>query len=160
MKSVKIGATAKFALFAAAIFPVHAWAGNFFDISATGTDETTVTASSSNIINLTDNLVKEQSQFASLAGQGFSGNLTYGGVPNAVQLTLNPAHTQATLILLGNPTPIVFNGTNQSDLQNQIKNYIKKNGASTYANFIKAIDEQSPVAAIDGNPQAATSASA
>src|SRR5580658_369960 len=86
-------------LFAAvfAIAPAAARAADFFTVDAVGGSGTTVTAGGANVINLADNLINEQQQFASLAGQGFNANLSYGGVPNAVVFTENPSQTQATL---------------------------------------------------------------
>ena len=49
-----------------------------------------------------------------------------------------------------------FTGTNQSNLEKQIENYAKRNGANVYGNFIRSINETSDLGVTDGNPLAAT----
>jgi hypothetical protein len=141
---------------AIALSPATALAGDFFNVTAVGGSGTTVTAGGSNIINLADNLINQQQQFAALAGQGFNANLTYGGVPSAVVFTENPAQTQATLSIPLTGFSKTFTGTSASDLQNQIKTFLESDGESAYSQLILEIDKQSAVAAIDGNPQSST----
>jgi hypothetical protein len=142
--------TAAFALRAAS-----ARAGDFFSLTATGTSSS-VTVSGSNVINLTENVIKEQDQFSTLAGQNITASLTYGGVPHAIVYTENAAQTSATLSIPVTGFNKTFNGTSSSDLQTQITDFVKSDGASAYSAFLNAIDSQSLVAALDGNPQAAT----
>jgi len=131
-------------------------ADQFFSLSATGTSGTTVTVGGRNIIDLTNHLINQEDQFTVLASQGFSGTLTYGGVPNAAVFTENAAHTQATLTFPSTGFTRTFTGTSSSDLQTQIENFIKSDGANAYAQFLISMNRMSLVASIDGNPLAST----
>lgn len=131
-------------------------AGDFFDVTAVGGSGTTVTAGGGNVVNLANNLINQSQQFAPLAGQGFAASLSYGGVANAALFTENAAQTQATLTFPSTGFSKTFTGTSSSDLQTQIENFIKGDGENAYAQLIQTIDQQSAVAEIDGNPQAAT----
>jgi hypothetical protein len=135
--------------------PLASRASDFFSLTAVGTSST-VSASSSNVINLVSDIIKEQSKFAPLAGQAFTANLTYGGVKNAVVFTENAAQTQATLTIPVTGFTRTFNGTDASDLQKQIKDFLKKDGQNAYGQFLKSIDRKSRVASVDGNPMAST----
>jgi hypothetical protein len=129
--------------------------GDFFSLTATGTSSS-VTAQGSNVINLTENLINEDKQFSSLAGQNISASLTYGGVPHAIEFTENASQTSATLTIPVTGFSKTFTGTSASDLQTQITDFVKSDGAAAYSSFLQAIDNKSVVAALDGNPQAAT----
>ena len=148
----------KKAIFAAALALAApaARAADFFSVDAMGGSGATVTAGGSNIINLANNLINEQQQFAALAGQGFSASINYGGVPSAVVFTENPSQTQATLSIPLTGFTKTFTGASASDLQTQIKDFVESDGESAYSQLILAIDKESAVAAIDGNPQSST----
>jgi hypothetical protein len=143
---------------AAATFLVHGsrlFATDFFGVTATGGGNS-VTVGGSNLINLTNNLINEQGSFASLAGQNVSGTLSYGGIPNALVFTENAAQTSATITIPITGFTKTFVGTSASDLQNQIKDFLKKDAELAYAQFLEAVNQNSAVALLDGNPQAAT----
>jgi hypothetical protein len=131
-------------------------ADDFFNISASGSGGTNASAGGSNILNLADNLINHQQSFSSLAGQNYTGTVRYGGVNNALVFSGNASQTQATLTIPSTGFTKTFTGTSSSDLQNQIRNFIKSDGEQQYAKFIQTIDRLSTVAAIDGNPQAST----
>jgi hypothetical protein len=131
-------------------------AADFFSVTATGTNGATVTEGGSNLVNLTNDLIGSHGAFKSIAGQGFSGSLTYGGVKNALLFSENAAQTSATLTIPGTGFTKTFTGTNSSSLETQIRDFLKSDGADQYAKFLKTINEESTSAAIDGNPQAST----
>jgi hypothetical protein len=131
-------------------------ADDFFNVTAVGTSGTTVNAQGGNVINLVNNLINENNQFGSLTGQGFTGTLNYGGVPNAAVFTENSAGTQATLTFPTTGFTKTFTATANTSLDTEIENFIKQNGDSAYGEFLRSINELSPVAEIDGNPQAST----
>jgi hypothetical protein len=110
----------------------------------------------SNLINLTDNLINEQGSFASLAGQNVTGTLSYGGIPNALVFTENAAQTSATITIPITGFTKTFAGTSASDLQTQIKDFLEKDAEQAYAQFLSAVNQDSAVAMLDGNPQAST----
>jgi hypothetical protein len=132
------------------------FAGDYFSLNATGSGGTNVNVTGSNVINLTDNLINQHPQFTGLAGQSVNASLSYGGVPNAIVFTENPSQTQATLSFPSTGFTQTFNGTSGADLQQQIKDFFKKNGLGAYAQFLGQMDKQSPLAAIDGNPLSST----
>jgi hypothetical protein len=143
---------------AAAMFFVHGsrlLATDFFGVTATGGGNT-VTVGGSNLINLTDNLINEESTFASLAGTNLTGTLSYGGIPNALVFTENAAQTSATITIPITGFTKTFVGTSSSNLQSQIKDFLMKDAEQAYAQFLEAVNERSAVATIDGNPQAST----
>jgi hypothetical protein len=137
------------------LFSPPAMAGDFFSVTATGTSSS-VTVQGSNVINLTENVINEDKQFASLAGQNVTASLTYGGVSNSVIYTENAAQTSATLSIPVTGFSKTFTGTSSSNLQTQITDFLKSDGAQAYSAFLQAIDNDSVVAALDGNPQSAT----
>ncbi len=115
-----------------------------------------MTVGGANLINLTNNLINGQGSFAPLAGQNFTGTLSYGGIPNALVFTENAAQTQATITIPVTGFTRTFVGSSASDLQNQIENFLKKDGEEAYAQFLSAVNQDSAVAMLDGNPQAST----
>lgn len=131
-------------------------ASDFFSLTATGTNGTTATESGSNLINLTNDLLGKKSSFSSLSGQGFTSSLTYAGVKNALVVSENASQTSATLTIPATGYSKTFTGTNKSSLETQIRDFIKRDGSTQYARFLESIDQTSPSAAIDGNPQAST----
>jgi hypothetical protein len=144
------------AIVASASFAKADSGNDFFTITATGTTSGSATASGGTLLRLTDDLLKQQNNFAPLAGQGFNGALSYGGVSNAIQFSENPSQTSATLTIPSTGFTKTFNGTSAADLQSQIRTFIEQDGSQAYSQFLRSIDEMSPVAAIDGNPQAST----
>lgn len=129
---------------------------DFFQVMALGTGGTTVNAQGGDVIHLVNNLINEQNQFATLSGQGFTSSLTYGGVKNAAVFTENSAGTRATLTFPSTGFTKTFTATANESLQTEIENFIKSDGADAYGNFLREINRISPVAEIDGNPQAST----
>jgi hypothetical protein len=130
-------------------------AGSFFDLSANSSSGQTVTVTGSNLITLSNNLLKAQNEFSSLNGQTYSASLTYGGVPNAVKFASNSTGTSVTLSLPTIGFSQTFTGTDRSNVEHQIRDFIEKNGSNEYARFLQSLDQISPVATNDGNPQAA-----
>jgi hypothetical protein len=97
-------------------------------------------------------MIEGQGQFAGVAGQNITASLTYGGVPHALLFSENAAQTSATISIPATGFSQTFNAADASDLQTQIKNFIKQNGAGAYAEFIKSINQTSMAATVDGNP--------
>jgi hypothetical protein len=147
---VVVGLVAVFAL------PIVGRAQDFFTMTANGSGGTSVTDSSGNIINLTNNLITFNDNFFPLAGQNVTASLNWGGVPNAVILTENITQTQATISFPTTGFERTFVGTDAANLQSQIQDFIKGDGERAYAQFLKSMDQLSPVASLDGNPQAST----
>lgn len=116
-----------------------------------------VTASGSSLPDLVSNLIKSESQFAPLADRNISAGLRYGNVNNAIVITRNSTGTSATVAIPSINFQKTFTAGNSHDLNKQVEDFARKNGASTYGRFIRSIDQQSDLGLIDGNPLAATS---
>ncbi len=132
-----------------------ALAQNLFVVTATGNGNT-VTVGADNIIDLVDSAVNTQDQFAQFQSVDTTFALNYGGIADAITITKNSGNTQATLTFGPTGTSRTFNGTSQDDLQNQIEDYLKKDGGADFTAFLKAVNAQSVIAVSDGNPNATT----
>jgi hypothetical protein len=131
------------------------WAGGYFGLSATTSGGQSVSVQGSNLINLTNNLLKTQSSFAALSGQAYSASLTYGGVSNAVKFDSSADGKTVTLSIPITGFSRTFTGTSQSDVEHQIRKFLETDGASAYSKLLRRINQLSLVATNDGNPQAA-----
>jgi hypothetical protein len=131
-------------------------ADNFFNVLSEGSGGTIVTGSGPNIIHLTDNLISLNGPFVSLIGQNVTTTMSWGGVPDAVKFTENAAGTSATLSFPTTGFSTTFTGSNPIDLQNEVHDFIKGDGEKAYAQFLQSMNQMSPVATLDGNPQSST----
>jgi len=107
----------------------RAKADEFFNLVAIGSGGTTVADSGGNIIHLTDRLISLDSGFFLLTGQNVNASMSWGGVPNALIFTENAGQTAATLSFPTTGFTRGFVGVSASDLQNQIHDFIKHDGA-------------------------------
>ena len=162
MKSSKAGGEGIWWTFLA-IFPIVFLAtataraqSNFFDLKASGNGGPAINASGPTLLKLLDNTIEEQNQFAALRGTNLSGNLSWGGVPNAVQFGENAAQTSASITIPSTGFSKTFTATSSNGLESQIRTFLEQDGASAYGAFIKSMDQTSTVSSVDGNPQAAT----
>ncbi len=144
------------AAIAALIFvaPGVAGAADLFGVEATYSGGT-ITQSASSLPNLIDALVNNQGAFAPLVGNNFTGNLTYYGIPGAVAVNVQ-GNTQLTVTSPLTGLNQTFTGTDRSDLENQVTDWLLKNGSSEVAKLIQAAAERSAAAITDGNPSSAT----
>jgi hypothetical protein len=133
-------------------------AADYIDLGAQSTSGSPVSvqADGSSLVDLARNLIDRQSDFAPLAGHDFQAALNYGGVKNAILFQSNAGATNVTLTFPSTGFSRTFTGTDSDDVKDQIVDFLKKDGADAYADLLQSINEQSPVAALDGNPQAAT----
>jgi hypothetical protein len=115
-----------------------------------------VTVGSSSVLGLVEDVIRSQNQFAPLQGQAVNASLNYGGIPNAIQFQRNAAGTSATVTIPSTGFTRTFTGANERDVNEQIRDFLIKEGASEYARFLRTVNEQSVVGVVDGNPQAAT----
>jgi hypothetical protein len=127
-----------------------------FLVQTTSGTPQTKTVGGSNLIDLGNDLIKAQNQFAAFENRDITATLKYAGVPDAIRTTVNASGTRAVLDIPSTGLHKVFTGANRDDLQNQVEDFIKKNGSDEWAKFLSSIDGQSLVSVTDGNPQAAT----
>src|SRR3954447_23779708 len=129
-----------------------------FSLSAQSTSgpPAQVTVSGSTVVGLVEDVIKSKNQFVPLQGQSVNASLTYGGVNNAIQFQRNAAGTSATLTIPSTGFTRTFTGATSGEVNTQIRDFLIKSGAHEFAQFRRTLSEQSPIAVVDGNPQAAT----
>jgi hypothetical protein len=111
---------------------------------------------SGNLFHVTNELIQGSGPFSSLSAQAFTSTLAYGPIYNAITLAENAAHTSATLAIPLTGYSQSFTGINSADLQNQVETFFKSNQNGAYSQLLEMLDQQSPAALLDGNPQSAT----
>jgi hypothetical protein len=147
-------------LFAAAIAalilvaPGVAGAADLFGVEATYSGGT-ITQTASSLPDLVDALVNNEDAFAPLVGNDFTGSLTYYGIPGAVTVEVQ-GETQLTLTSPLTGLNRTFTGTDRSDLEDQLTDWLLKDGSAEAAKLIQAAAERSAAAITDGNPSSAT----
>lgn len=115
-----------------------------------------VTVSGSNVIDLVEGVIQSQDQFASFQGRGVSATLSYGRMTEAIQFQRNAAGTSATITIPSTGFTRTFTGQSDQEVLDKIEDFLLKEGADEYARFLRKVNEQSLIAVVDGNPQAAT----
>jgi len=147
-------------LFAAAtvamilVAPGVADATDLFGVQATYSGGT-ITQTASSLPDLVEALVNNQGAFAPLVGNDFTGSLTYYGIPAAVTVAVQ-GETQLTITSPLTGLNQTFTGTDRSDLEAQLKDWLLKEGGSEAAKLIQAAAKHSAAAITDGNPSSAT----
>src|SRR6185503_8451166 len=101
-----------------------------------------------------------KSDFSSLQNQSISGSLRYAGLNDALRFTRSADGTQATLHIPSTGFTKTFTGTNEADVNDQMRDFVLQEGAKQYAKFINKVNEETTVGVIDGNPLAATAMTA
>jgi hypothetical protein len=129
----------------------------FFKISALSTGGAAAGFDQSgNLFHVTGEMLQSSGPFSSLSSQAFNSTLAYGPVYNAITFSENAAHTSVTLAIPLTGYSQTFTGFNSADLQLQVQSFFQTNQNNAYAQLLQALDQQSPLALFDGNPQAAT----
>jgi len=147
-------------LFAAAIaalilvVPGVAGAVDLFGVEATYSGGT-ISQTASSLPDLVEALVNNQGAFAPLVGNDFTSNLTYYGIPGAVAVNVQ-GETQLTVSSPLTGLNRTFTGTDRNDLENQVTDWLLKDGSNEVAKLIQAAAERSAAAITDGNPSSAT----
>lgn len=120
----------------------------------------TVSASGKNLTDFVSSLINTSGQFDLLRNSAFDARTSFIGVPNAITFSTNANGTVVTMALPPIDFRQTFTGATSQEVDDQIRDFFEKNGASTIAAFLKAIAQQSPVAVTDGNPNSATALAA
>lgn len=111
----------------------------------------------SSVPDLVEDLLDTQGAFDRFNGEDFSASLRYAGVDDAINFTLSDNGDRATLQFLGRDgAPLVFMTDATGDVEDQIVDFLEKEGSATVADFLKEINKRSLVAVTDGNPQSTT----
>jgi hypothetical protein len=84
---------------------------------------------------------------------GFTGSLSYIGVPDALLIDVTDNATKLTLAIPSTGKVQVFSGANLDDLSAQVESWFKSVGAEDWADFLRAMNGLSPLALLSGNPK-------
>jgi hypothetical protein len=115
-----------------------------------------ITASGSSMVDLVQNLIKAQGDFAGFQNQSYNAALNYGAIPNAIQFQSNAAGTSATLSIPSTGFTRTFTGTTRQQVLDQIRDFLIKDGSTEYSKFLSQVNQQSVLGVVDGNPRSAT----
>jgi hypothetical protein len=136
---------------------------DLFEIFVTNTDGSGIpdlVVGGSDLPQLLEDLVNAQGAFAAYAGAAFSADITFLGIPNAINITVDPATQTGTLTftaLGAGAQTFVFTGV---DLWRQIENFIQNDLAAQLSAFLAIINELSLIAITDGTPLSTTALAA
>jgi len=151
-------------ILAAVTLPTHpAHAGDLWEILVTNTDGSGVPdqlVTGSSLPNLLENLVNASADFQAFAGVAFSADVSFAGIPNVINVTVDPGTMTGTLtftILGASAQTFVFSG---ADLAGQIEQFIQDNLAGQITAFLQAINQLALIAVTDGTPLSTTALSA
>lgn len=136
------------------VVPGVGLAVNLFGVDVSYNDQTISTMASS-LPKLVEALVRNEGDFAPLAGNDFTGSLFYYGIPDAVLIEVQ-GDTQLRLTSPLTGLDRTFTGANRRDLESQLTDWLLQEGDSEVAALLQAASERSVAAVIDGNPSAAT----
>jgi hypothetical protein len=146
-------------LFAAAIAALIlaaagvAGAADLFGVEATyGGGTITQTASPCPTWSMRSSITRA---LAPLVGNDFTGSLTYYGIPRR-RGGHRAGETQLTITSPLTGLNQTFTGTDRGDLENQLTDWLLKEGNDEAAKLIQAAAEHSAAAITDGNPSSAT----
>ena len=96
-----------------------------------------VTSSDSSLLNLLDRAINSEGEFAIFTGTARATTLRYAGIPDALRVTLNASETSALLEIPITGFSRTFSGTDSDDLDNQIEDFLKQEGARELARFYR-----------------------
>lgn len=139
---------------AASIIPA-AKAEDPFTLTAQG-GPLTASAGGDNLIDLASDLIQSDAEFAPLFSSSITGALRYGELENAVLFSRNAQGTSATLSIPSTGFTRTFNAANEDELEDQIEDFFRKDGADAYAEFLRELGRQTSLGVNDGNPLATT----
>lgn len=135
------------------------YADDLFRVAVNPTDPSVMplVVGGSSVPDLVEDLLDTQNDFARFDGVDFAASLRYAGVDDAISFSLSADGNMATLQFLGREgDPLVFTADATGDVEDQIVDFLEKEGSATVADFLREINKRSLVAVTDGNPQATT----
>ncbi len=125
------------------------------DLSVNGSS-TSINATGNSLPDLVDDLINAKGKFQSIDGQSYNASLNYGGLTNALTLDSNAAGTDVTLRIPRTGFVKQFTGSSRDAVQEQIEDFLLKQGSSAYADFVKLVNETTVLGVVDGNPRGST----
>lgn len=109
--------------------------------------------------DLVADLIQNQGNFSPLlSSNSFYADITFLGVPNALQVNYTATLTTITATIQSPVSGLnqTFTGPTRANVEQQIKDYFLNNGSSAVGDFLSAISRRSAVAVTDGNPNSST----
>ena len=126
-----------------------------FELTAQG-GPFSASASGDNTVDLISDLIQSEAEFTPLANNPISAALRYGEESDAVLFTRNGSGTSATLTIPSTGFTRTFNAANEDELEDQIEDFFKEDGADAYADFLREMAKRTSLGVNDGNPLATT----
>src|SRR5688572_23455315 len=148
---LRLAAAAGVAALALAAAPAMA---DLFRVDIAGSSDS-LTVSGNSLFDLARNVAGQEEEFSIFSGQSFTASVDYAGLNDAMVLTSNSDNSIVTLQIPSTGFTKTFNAAD-GDIEDQIEEFLKEDGAQTLADFISVINEQTLVGVTDGNPSALT----
>jgi hypothetical protein len=146
-------------IIAALLLPVTAAHGDLFEIFVTNTDGSGIPdlqVGGFELPELLEDLINGQDAFAAFAGAAFSADITFAGIENAINVTVDPATQTATItftILGAGAQTFTFTG---ADLWQQLEQALQDNIANAISELMNQLNQLSAIAITDGAPLSTT----
>jgi hypothetical protein len=138
---------------------VHAADRDLFEIEATA-GPLALLGGDNDLVDLIESFIDPDlgSPFNGLLGLlGYQGNLDYLGMRNAIEFTvqydLPNAEWDVRMVIPKTGTDITFSGLTQDDVFDELKDWVKDEGASQWFDFLRAANAATPLALLSGNPK-------
>ena len=145
----------------AALVATQVKAGDLFILTANDNSLNNARATGSDLLNLVDNAINNQAEFSRLnSNDSLHADLTYSGLPNALSFDLSrpPAlagRWRGQLTGKGGLAK-TFEAPTRQGVFDQMRDFLKNEGAAEYAKFLKAISASTKTSPSDGNPGSVT----
>lgn len=118
------------------------------------------TVGGTDFVQLVEDMLTAGYDFSTLLTQSYQAQLTYLGVPHALQAYSNGGGTQVSFQSGLTGLNVSFHGATRFEVEDQVERWFEKEGLEEWSKILAAIARHSPVAITDGNPQSATARTA
>jgi hypothetical protein len=106
---------------------------------------------------LVDDLLTQEGAFSGLAVQpAYDATLDYLGIHKAMVMSASAFGTSVVLSIPSTGFSRTFTGTSPNDVENQVEDFLKDDGARQLAKFYQETNARSELALLDGNPRSTT----
>jgi hypothetical protein len=120
-----------------------------------------ISASANDFTALGEDFLRQEGDFSGLVGQmAYTANLRYLELSDALVVSVTNFGSQATLMIPSTGLVVPFAAASPDDLQQQIEDYLKDDGAREWSKFLEQVNARSKLALLDGNPRATTALAA
>lgn len=155
-KTVCLPAAGIFAALISLIVSSPSLDAQLFGVNAAPAAGPEISVKGSSIIDLVENLLDADKEFAALDNQAWTAEALYFGVPKALQFESNADRTVVTLTSRLTGLDVTFTGVDSDEVEDELVDWLKADGSKELAKLDKEIRKRSAAALSDGNPNAAT----